>query len=127
METSDRITGLQTEIRTRDLRNTIQLDRDVRSGSHSQYADMHLAQSAVSSTSKHRRSRCRILSQTVYFPSVIQNDPEGEVNILRGHNISHSKQTVYMYMCPIPNGFRDRAISLYSSRIVDKRDITYCF
>jgi hypothetical protein len=21
---------------------------------------------------------------------------------------------VYMYMCPIPNGFRDRAISLYS-------------
>ncbi|PNF32668.1 hypothetical protein B7P43_G13122 [Cryptotermes secundus] len=25
---------------------------------------------------------------------------------------------VYMYMCPIPNGFRDRAISLYSSKIV---------
>jgi hypothetical protein len=22
---------------------------------------------------------------------------------------------VYMYMCPIPNGFRDRAISLYST------------
>jgi hypothetical protein len=28
---------------------------------------------------------------------------------------------VYMCMCPIPNGFRDRAISLYSSKIVDKR------
>jgi hypothetical protein len=27
-----------------------------------------------------------------------------------------------MYMCPIPNGFRDRAISLYSSKIVDKKD-----
>jgi hypothetical protein len=27
---------------------------------------------------------------------------------------------VYMYMCSIPNGFRDRAISLYSSKIVKK-------
>jgi hypothetical protein len=26
-----------------------------------------------------------------------------------------SKKKVYMYMCPIPNGFRDRAISLYST------------
>jgi hypothetical protein len=26
-------------------------------------------------------------------------------------------------MCPIPNGFRDRAISLYSSKIVDKKEI----
>jgi hypothetical protein len=25
---------------------------------------------------------------------------------------------VYTYMCPIPNGFRDRAVSLYSSKIV---------
>jgi hypothetical protein len=32
-----------------------------------------------------------------------------------------------MYMCPIPNGLRVRDISLYSSKIVDKkRDITYC-
>jgi hypothetical protein len=30
---------------------------------------------------------------------------------------------VQMYMCPIPNGFRDRAISLYSSKIVDKKEI----
>ena len=27
---------------------------------------------------------------------------------------------VCMYMCPIPNGFRDRAISLHSCKIVDK-------
>jgi hypothetical protein len=27
-----------------------------------------------------------------------------------------------MYMFPIPNGFRDRHISLYSSKIVDKKD-----
>jgi hypothetical protein len=26
-------------------------------------------------------------------------------------------------MCPIPNGFRDRAISLYSSKIVAKKEI----
>jgi hypothetical protein len=35
-----------------------------------------------------------------------------------GHSISRSN--VYMYMCPIPNGFRDRAISLCSPKIVDK-------
>jgi hypothetical protein len=28
-----------------------------------------------------------------------------------------------MYMCPIPNGFRDRAISQYSCKIVDKKEI----
>jgi hypothetical protein len=27
-----------------------------------------------------------------------------------------------MYMCPIPNGFRGTAISLYSSKIVDKKE-----
>jgi hypothetical protein len=32
---------------------------------------------------------------------------------------------VYMYMCPIPNGFWDRAISLYSSDIVDKKEILH--
>jgi hypothetical protein len=30
---------------------------------------------------------------------------------------------VYMYICPIPNGFRDRAVSLYSSKIVSKKEI----
>jgi hypothetical protein len=28
-----------------------------------------------------------------------------------------------MYTCPIRNGFRDRAISLYSSKIIDKKEI----
>jgi len=37
-----------------------------------------------------------------------------------------SKKT-YMYMCPIPNGFWDRAISLYSCKIVDKEILcTFC-
>jgi hypothetical protein len=38
--------------------------------------------------------------------------------------IGHFKQKkVYMYMYHIPNGFRDRAISLYSSKIVYKKEI----
>jgi hypothetical protein len=32
---------------------------------------------------------------------------------------------LYMYMCPIPNGFRDRAISLYRSKTVDKKEILH--
>jgi hypothetical protein len=48
----------------------------------------------------------------------IQGFPGGKVNILRGHNIGRSKQKLYMYMCPVPNGFRYRAISLYTSKIV---------
>jgi hypothetical protein len=35
---------------------------------------------------------------------VIQSVPGGKVNILGGHSIGHSKQKLYMYMCPIPNG-----------------------
>jgi hypothetical protein len=30
---------------------------------------------------------------------------------------------LYMCMCHIPNGFRDTAISLYSSKFVDKKEI----
>jgi hypothetical protein len=32
-------------------------------------------------------------------------------------------KNVYMYICSIPNGFRDTAISLYSTKIVDEREI----
>jgi hypothetical protein len=42
---------------------------------------------------------------------------------LGSHSIGHSKQKVHMYMCPIPNGFWHRAISLYISKIVDKKEI----
>jgi hypothetical protein len=30
---------------------------------------------------------------------------------------------LYMYMCPVPNGFRNRPILLYSFKIVDKKEI----
>jgi hypothetical protein len=32
-------------------------------------------------------------------------------------------KNVYMYMCPIPNGFGARVISLYGSKIIDKKEI----
>jgi hypothetical protein len=36
----------------------------------------------------------------------------------------YSKEKIsYMYICPTPNGFRDTAISLYSSKIVDKEEM----
>jgi len=60
----------------------------------------------------------------IYFVLLIRNIqyvPGGNVNILGGHSIGHSKQKkVYMYMCPIPKVFRDRAISPYSCKIVHK-------
>jgi hypothetical protein len=34
-------------------------------------------------------------------------------------------KTVCTYMCPIPNGFRDRDVLLYSSKIVAKKEILY--
>jgi hypothetical protein len=49
-----------------------------------------------------------------------QGDPGGKVSILGGHSIGHSKQNE---MYPIPNGFRDRAISLQISKIVDNGEI----
>jgi hypothetical protein len=60
------------------------------------------------------------------FKKNIQGVPGGKVNILGGHIIGHFKQKIvyilsYMYL--IPNGFRDRAISLYTSKIVDKKEI----
>jgi hypothetical protein len=51
----------------------------------------------------------------------MQSVPGGKVDVLGGHSIGYSKQKSVMYMCPIPSGFLDRAISLYRSRIVDKK------
>ena len=43
-----------------------------------------------------------------------------KMSILGGQSISHSKQRVYMYMCPTSDGFSYRVTSLYSFKIVDK-------
>jgi hypothetical protein len=59
----------------------------------------------------------------------IQDVAGGKAKILGGYIIGHSKQYIYLYMfmCPIPNGFRDRDISLYSCKIVDKKEILFLF
>jgi hypothetical protein len=42
------------------------------------------------------------------FKGFLQAVPGGNVNIPEGHSIGHSRQKkVYMYMCPILDGFRD--------------------
>jgi hypothetical protein len=51
----------------------------------------------------------------IYISFIIQGVPGGKISILGDHIISHSKEKLYTYMCPIPNGFRDTAISLYST------------
>jgi hypothetical protein len=39
---------------------------------------------------------------------LIESVPGGKANILGGHRIGNSEQSVYMYTCPIEIGFRDR-------------------
>jgi hypothetical protein len=60
-------------------------------------------------------------SDIMSYARAVQNVPGWKVNILGGHNIGHSKKesvcvcvcACVRAVCPIPNGFRDRAISLY--------------
>jgi hypothetical protein len=41
-----------------------------------------------------------------------------------GHIIDHSKKkSVNVRVCPILSGFQDRVISLYSCKLVDKKEI----
>jgi hypothetical protein len=56
----------------------------------------------------------------------IQSVPGGKANILWGHSTGPSKQKFYMYMCPSPNGFRDRAISVYSTLYTVQTSNTPC-
>jgi hypothetical protein len=56
----------------------------------------------------------------------IQSVLRGKINILVGNTIGHSKKKVFMYMCPLPNGFRDRAISHYSTLYAVQTSNTTC-
>jgi hypothetical protein len=52
-------------------------------------------------------------NSTYYFAFLfLYSVPGGKVNILGGHSKQKKKS---MYVCPIPSGFRERAISVYSS------------
>jgi hypothetical protein len=60
---------------------------------------------------------------TASVAQTIQYVAGGKLNIVGDHSIGYCKQILFIYMCPIPNGFRHRAISLYSSEIVNKKEI----
>jgi hypothetical protein len=51
----------------------------------------------------------------------IQNVLGGKVNILGDRSIGHCTKRVYMSMCPIPDGFRDRGIWIYSCKILVRK------
>jgi hypothetical protein len=53
---------------------------------------------------------------TLVFVPDIQDIPRRKINILGGHNIGHSKQKVYIYMYPIPNGARCNVVGCGSMR-----------
>jgi hypothetical protein len=50
--------------------------------------------------------------------------PGEGADIQEGHSIRNSKN-VHMHMCPVPNGFRDRILSLCTSKVVDKKEVLY--
>jgi hypothetical protein len=45
------------------------------------------------------------------IPTQLGQNNIGKISILGSHNIGHAKQKVYMYLCPIPNGFWNTATS----------------
>jgi hypothetical protein len=55
----------------------------------------------------------------IFMSWYIEGVQGGKLSILGGHSMIILSMKVYMYMCPIPNSFRDRVISLYSSKFVD--------
>jgi hypothetical protein len=59
-------------------------------------------------------------STTTINVRYIQGVPGGNVNILGGHNVGLSKQKIVYLHVPLLNGFRDRAILLYSCKIINK-------
>jgi hypothetical protein len=53
----------------------------------------------------------------------LQNVPGGKVNILGGHSIGHSKQKIVYVHVSYSEPFRGRSFTLYSFKIVDKKEI----
>jgi hypothetical protein len=64
-----------------------------------------------------------MLHKGVIYIYIYTGCPRRKGHVVGGHSIGHSNQKTYAYMSPIPNGFRDTDISLYSFKIVDKKEI----
>jgi hypothetical protein len=66
----------------------------------------------------------QIVGNCLFIGTVIYRVSQEERSVFWDSVVSAIlSKKVYMYMCPIPNGFRGIAILLYSYRIVDKKDI----
>ena len=63
----------------------------------------------------------RSMSATYFMNISIQGVPGGKVNILGGYSIGHSKQKLYMNMCPIPKGFRNRTIWMRTAKLLIRK------
>jgi hypothetical protein len=48
------------------------------------------------------------------------------ISDVRYNRVRYNEVLLYMFMCPIPNGFRDRAISLYSTLYTVQTSNTPC-
>jgi hypothetical protein len=72
---------------------------------------------------------CCAVKDTTYIvpPRHIQNVSGGKVIFWKVMvSVILSKEKVYMYMCPIPSSFRDRAISVYSTLFTVQASNTPC-
>jgi hypothetical protein len=56
-----------------------------------------------------------LIFNTDFLNICIQDIPGGKINIVGGHSIDYSKKKIYTNMCPIPNGFRYLASSIFKS------------
>jgi hypothetical protein len=48
-----------------------------------------------------------------------------ETQYSTSQNIDHYKYKLYVYVCHIPTAFRDKAVSLYISKLINKRKMLH--
>jgi hypothetical protein len=70
----------------------------------------------------HSQGFCTVAQYAILWPLCRVSEEERSIfwEVIVSFILS---KKVYMYMCPIPNGFRDSAISLYRSKFFGKREI----
>jgi hypothetical protein len=99
--------------------------------------NQHLESAVTNGTDIHSKTKSRFESGNSCFYSIknllscllpcmstlLYRVAQKERSIVWEVIVSDNLSKLYTHMCLIPNGFRDRAISLYSSKIVDKKAI----
>jgi hypothetical protein len=69
---------------------------------------------------------CKFSQNPSVSADIIQDVPKENVNIQRGYSIGHPKQKKKKHTCPIPDGFRGTAISLYKSLDLAPNIVLHC-